>query len=406
VNYEERRRRARAAEKERAPASDAVGGARQLVHLNNAGAALPPAVVLDTVREHLELEARIGGYEAADAAADALTHSYQVLADVIGAHPDEIAFVENATRAWDMAFYSIPFRPGDRILTTASEYTSNALAFAQLAASRGVQVEVVPDDEHGQLSLDALARLLDAGRVRLVAVNHVPTHDGLINPAAEIGKLARAAGALYLLDACQSVGQLAVDVREIGCDLLSTTGRKYLRGPRGTGFLYVRGSVLDQLEPPFVDLRAADWLGPREYAWRPDARRFETWERFVAGQLGLAAAGAYLLEIGIGAIEERVLALGARLREQLAGVPGITVRDRGLRKCGIVTFTHGTVPAEEIVRRLARDGINVRVSEQTYRFDEGSQPLARVRASVHYYNTEDELDRAIAAIDAAVKDKA
>jgi selenocysteine lyase/cysteine desulfurase len=373
-------------------------GCSEVVHLNNAGAALQPAAVHADVVAHLELEARIGGYEAADAVADRLTESYETLARLIGARADEIAYVENATRAWDMAFYGIRFRPGDRILTTTSEYASNALAYVQVAARHGVAVEVVPDDENGQISLEALARLLDQGGVRLVALNHVPTHDGLINPVTAVGGLARAAGALFLVDACQSIGQLAVDVTEIGCDLLSATGRKFLRGPRGTGFLYVRRDVLDELEPPFVDLRAAAWTGPDSYELRPDARRFETWERYVAGQLGQARAAAYAMDIGLEAIEDRVVALAGRLRAALAELAGVTVHDRGLRKSGIVTFTHADVAAAEIVRGLAERRIQVRVAQQTYRYDAGVTPPDRVRASVHYYNTEEELDRMVGAV--------
>jgi cysteine desulfurase / selenocysteine lyase len=372
-------------------------GCAEVVHLNNAGAALPPRTVIDAVHGHLDLEARIGGYEAADAVAPRITGTYDSLARLIGAHPDEIAYAENATRAWDMAFYGIPFRPGDRILTTASEYSSNTIAFLHAARRQGVKIEVVPDDEHGQISLDALEAALD-GDVRLVAINHVPTHDGLINPAAEVGRLTRAAGALYLLDACQSVGQLAVDVEEISCDLLSATGRKFLRGPRGTGFLYVRRSVLDLLDPPFLDLRAADWTGPESYELRGDARRFESWERSVAGQLGLGTAAEYAMEVGVDVIERRVLELGALLRTALAEIPAVTVRDRGLHRSGIVTFTHQDREAAEIVTSLAERRINVRVSQQTYRYDEGALPKPRVRASVHYYTTEDEIRRLITAL--------
>jgi len=379
-------------------------GCAEVVHLNNAGAALPPAVVRDTVLAHLELESRIGGYEAADAAAPQFAASYRVLAELIGAEPDEIAFVENATRAWDMACYAIPFRPGERILTTTSEYASNALGFLQAARRHGAVVEVVPDDGHGQLCLESLERMLAAGNVKLVAINHVPTHDGLVNPAAEVGRLTRRAGALYLLDACQSVGQLVVDVREIGCDLMSATGRKFLRGPRGTGFLYARREVARELEPPLVDLRAADWTGPNSYELRPDARRFETWERFAAGQLGLAAAASYALELGLEAIEARVVSLAERLRALLADLPGVTVHDRGRLKSGIVTFTHESVEAARIVERLAAAPrrINARVSEQTYRYDAGVTPPPRVRLSPHYYNTEEELELAVSAIAAAV----
>lgn len=376
---------------------DDTPGCAEVVHFNNAGAALQPRPVLAAVRDHLDLEARIGGYEAADAAADRLAATYDSLARLIGAGPDEIAYTESATRAWDMAFYGIPFRAGDRILTTASEYASNAIAFAHVARRHGVRVEVVPDDDGGQISLDALEAAL-GGDVRLVAINHAPTHDGLVNPAAEVGRLARAAGALYLLDACQSVGQLAVDVGRIGCDLLSATGRKFLRGPRGTGFLYVRRSALDRLDPPTLDVRGADWTGPDSYEPRDDARRFESWERFVAGQLGLGAAADYTMAVGLDAIERRVTELGALLRSALAEIPGVTVQDRGRHRSGIVTFTHREREAAWIVAALADAGINVRLSQQTYRYDEGARPPARVRSSVHYYNTDEEIDRLVTAL--------
>jgi len=373
-------------------------GTRHAVHLNAAGAALLARPVLDTVVSHLELEAEIGGYEAADRAHDLLEEGYAVLARLVGAAPDEIAFTDSATRSWHQAFYSIPFLPGDRILTTTSEYSSNALAYAQAVRRHRVSVEVVPDGEHGTIDLEALARSLGRGGVRLVSLNHVPTHDGLINPVAEVGALARAHDALFLLDACQSAGQLPLDVDALNVDLLSATGRKFLRGPRGTGFLYVRRSVLDRLDPPVVDLHSADLTGPDAFAFRPDARRFETWERSVANQLGLARAVEYALDLGLDAIAGRVLALAARLRAQLAELPGVTVHDRGVRKSGIVTFTHAEHGAEALVPKLTAAGIVTRLSEQTYRYDEGAAPRARVRASVHYYNTEQEVDRAVHAL--------
>ncbi|GAA2502245.1 aminotransferase class V-fold PLP-dependent enzyme [Streptomyces thermolineatus] len=372
-------------------------GCATRAHLNNAGAALPPRPVTDAVARHLDLEARIGGYEAADAAREAVEGFYDAVAELIGAHRDEIACTENATRAWDMAFHSVPFSPGDRILTTTSEYASNAIAFLQAAQRYGVRVDVVPDDEHGQLSLDALAAELGRGGVRLVAVNHVPTHNGLVNPAAGIGRLCRQAGVLYLLDACQSVGQLAVDVEDIGCDMLSTTGRKFLRGPRGTGFLYVRRRVLEDLKPPFLDLHSARWTAPDRYEMRPDARRFETWERNFAGQIGLAAAVRYASALGADAVEERITGLAARLREELADRPGVSVLDRGERRCGIVTFTvDGHEPAR-IMHTLREQGVNVSSTQGSRHFEPHPGPAA-VRASVHYYNTEDDLARLLHAL--------
>lgn len=367
-------------------------GCANVAHFNNAGASLQPRPVLVAVRDHLEDEALRGGYEAADAALDRLTGTYASLARLIGADPSEIALTANATCAWDTAFYGIRFRPGDRVLTTTSEYGSNAIAMLHAARERGVKVEVLPDDEHGQVSVDALAEALDDD-VRLVAINQVPTHDGLVNPVEEVGRLVRDSPALYLVDAVQAVGQLAVDVNTIGCDLLSGTGRKFLRGPRGIGFLYVRGEVTDQVAPAFLNDRNTEWTGPSSYETYEDARRYESYERSAALQLGLGAAVDYALAIGMPAIEERVGFLASRLRTALAEVPGVTVWDRGARRSGIVTFTREGQPAADIVASLARQRINVRLSDQTYRFDGGAAPTPRVRASVHYYNTEEEITR-------------
>jgi cysteine desulfurase / selenocysteine lyase len=366
---------------------------RQLIHFNNAGCSLTPAPVLDTVIEHLRLEAEIGGYEAAARAAGALERVYESAAKLFGCGADEIALVENATRAWDMFFYSLRFGPGDRILTSRAEYASNVLAYLQTTRRTGAELVLVPDDETGQISLEALAGMIDE-RVKLIAITHVPTQGGLVNPAAEVGRIARAAGVTYLLDTCQSVGQMRVDVNEIGCDALTATGRKFLRGPRGTGMLYVSRRVIDRLDPPFLDLFAARWTGEGEFQVRPDARRFECWESYKAGRLGLGAAIDYALRIGLGAIEERVTRLAARLREELAGLPGVRVHDRGARRCAIVTFTRDDMTSHAVAAALAERRINVSVSPiESARFDLAERGLtALVRASVHYYNTDEEIE--------------
>ncbi|WP_396453971.1 aminotransferase class V-fold PLP-dependent enzyme [Actinomadura sp.] len=373
-------------------------GCARVAHLNNAGAALPPYPVIEAVNGHFALESTIGGYEAAEQNAEAVQHFYDAVAGLIGAGADEVAYVENATRAWDMAFYSIPFADGDRILTTTSEYSSNAIAYRQMAEAKGAKVDVVPDEADGTLSLEALEAELAKGDVRLVSLNHIPTQNGLINPAAEVGRLCREHGVLYLLDACQSVGQLAVDVEEIGCDMLSATGRKYLRGPRGTGFLFVRRDILRTLVPPFLDLRAADWKSPDGIEMRDDARRFETWERYVAGQIGLGVAADYATGLGMANIEARVTDLAARLRAALAERPGVTVLDKGARQSGIVTFTVDGHEPDAIKKAARAHDVNINV---TYPASHGYDPDARptaVRASVHYYNTEEELERLLAAL--------
>jgi cysteine desulfurase / selenocysteine lyase len=236
--------------------------------------------------------------------------------------------------------------------------------------------------------------------VKLVAITHVPTNSGLVNPVAEIGEITRTAGIPYLVDACQSAGQMPLDVDAIGCDALSATGRKFLRGPRGTGFLYIRSSLLDRLEPPLLDMRAADWVAPDRYELRQDGRRFEEWEQDYAGKIGLARAVDYALQWGLDAIWERVSLLADLLRKLLGEVEGVTVHDPGRVRCGIVTFAVAGLSAEAAKDALAREEINVTVSSTTTAvidaLERGLPDL--VRASVHYFNTEEELERAVACI--------
>jgi selenocysteine lyase/cysteine desulfurase len=363
-------------------------GCERVLHFDNAGSSLMPQPVLDRVLAHLGLEMQVGGYAAADAVQEEIEAVYEKLAGLVNGRPSEIALVENATVAWQMAFHSIPFQPGDRILTAKAAYASNYIGFLQMAQRRGVTVEVIPDDEQGQVSVAALREMMDE-RVRLVAITHVPTNGGLVNPAAAVGQVARE------LDACQSAGQLPLDVGAIGCDMLSVTGRKWLRGPRGTGFLFVRQEVLDKLEPPFLDLRGATWVARDRYEMRPDARRFENWEKAWANVLGLGTAVAYAQSFGLDNIWARVQQLASMLRGQLQGIPGVTVRDKGAVQGGIVTFTVDGVAAAAVQQHLRRQQINVTTSTvRSTRLDMEDRQLAElVRASIHYFNTEEEIGR-------------
>ena len=374
-------------------------GCENVLHFNNAGAALMPEQVVEAVIRHLELEATIGGYEAADRAEHAINRVYEAVARLINCNPRDVAIIENATRAWDMAFYAFKFESGDRILTATAEYASNYLAYLQIAERTGAKIDVVPADEHGQVSVSRLAEMID-DRVKLIAITHVPTNGGLVNPAAEIGKLARDARVPFLLDACQSVGQMPIDVEEIGCDILTGTGRKYLRGPRGTGFLYVHPLLIESLEPPFIDLHAAEWTGPDTYELRPDARLFKNCESFVAGKSGLCVAIEYAMEWGLDAIYARVQALADDLRKRLANIPGVHIRDLGIERCGIVSFTKSDNEAEDIKTALQDDAINVSTSSSssTLLDMQEREITSVVRASVHYYNTEDEVMRFAEAV--------
>jgi selenocysteine lyase/cysteine desulfurase len=368
-------------------------------HFNNAGAALMPEPVVRTVIDHLELEAAAGGYEAEAAAHDRLEAVYDSAARLIGAQPSEIALLENATRAFNAVLYALPLRPGDRILTGKAEYSSNYMAYLHLAATRDVVICVIPDDAHGQIDVRALAERIDE-RAALIALTHVPTSGGLVNPAREVGEVARAAGVPYLLDACQSVGQMPIDVTDIGCDFLSTTGRKFLRGPRGTGFLFVREPWAEALHPACIDLGGADWTRLDGYDLKPGARRFETWEAAHALRLGLGRAIEYALDVGLDEIWERITRLAARLREGLAAIPGVALHDLGATRCGIVSFSVGTRSPDDVKAMLARRGIHVELSSvDDTRLDLQERGLERfLRASAHYYNTEEEVERLLEAV--------
>ena len=370
-----------------------IRACEDIVHFNNAGSSLMPIPVADALYDYLRKEEQFGGYETADFEAAALDNFYNATANMLNCSPNEIAYVENATRAWDMAFYSFKFEPGDKILTTIAEYGSNVIAYLQQQKRYGVEIVFVPNDAHGQIDTKALANLID-DRVKLISITHIPTGGGLVNPAAEVGKIAKAANIPYLLDSCQGVGQLALDVDQIGCDILCGTGRKYLRGPRGTGLLYVRQAIIEQLEPPILDQHAAELISPTEYKIRADAKRFENWEQYFAGKAALGTAVSYAQSFGLENIQNRIFHLADTLRNKLSNIDGVTVTDEGIEKCGIVTFMAEQKSPATIKQRLREHRIHTSTSSGSGSLISFEQRglTELVRASVHYYNTKTEID--------------
>jgi len=364
------------------------------IHLNNAGASLPPDVVVNTMTGFLREEALYGGYEVEAKYRQQLDHTHTLIAQLINAHADEIALVENASAAWDIAFNGLNFEPGDEVITSEMEYVSNVLGLLNAQKLYGIVIKMVPNDGEGNFSIPALEAAITT-RTKLIAATHIPSTAGNVLPAAAIGEVARKNNIIYLLDACQSAGQMPVDVQAIGCDMLAVTGRKYLRGPRGSGFLYVRRQMLDKLKLSFFDGRTVTHVTEQDFTIRPDARRFEWYEKNPAVILGLQKAVEYALNIGIERIWQRIQQLAFMFRQSLRAVDGITVHDQGHELCGIVTFSVAGITAAEVRTKLAAQQINVHIglakSTLYYMNRKGLDGI--VRASVHYYNTEEEIAR-------------
>jgi len=368
-----------------------------LVHLNHAGSSLPPQVVLDTQIEHLRREAMRGGYEAAREVAVDEAAVYTSIATMLGAQAHEIARMEHATAAWNAAFWSIPMRAGQRIITHDHDYGANWIGFLRAVEVHGVEVDRIPSDADGQIDLDRLATALARpDEVAVVSLAWIPTSGGLVNPAAAVGALTQQADVPFLLDACQAVGQIDIDVASIGCDFLSATGRKFLRGPRGTGFLYARDAVIERVTPAQPDHHGAEWVALDRYEFVDGARRFEYWEFDHAAWLGLGAAVDHAVGLGVDRIEITVARRAEELRSALREI-GMRVHDQGVNRCGIVTATHPTVSAAEVAAVLSSARINVSTTHVgSARADMEPRGLpSMVRLSVHCTTTSAEIERTI-----------
>ncbi|WP_433244584.1 aminotransferase class V-fold PLP-dependent enzyme [Streptosporangium sp. CA-135522] len=370
-------------------------GCWNVVHFNNAGCGLLAAPVLATMLDHLKLESSIGGYEASAARATQVREFYTEIAELINCGPDNIAFAGSATHAFATALSAIPFEAGDVILTTRNDFISNQIAFLSLRKRFGVRIVYAPDAPEGGVDVAAMAELMRVHRPRLVTATHIPTNSGLVQPVAEIGRHCRELDLLYLVDACQSVGQYPVDVAEIGCDLLTATCRKFLRGPRGSGFLYVSDRVLRAgYEPLFIDMHGARWTEPDRYQPVESAARFEEWEFPYATVLGCAAAARYARQVGIDAIARRSPVLAARLRDKLDAVPGVRTLDRGPQLGALVTFAIEGWQPQPFKAAMDARKINSALSFREFaQFDFGDKDVDWcLRLSPHYYNTEEEVD--------------
>lgn len=379
---------------------DRTLGATVSHHFNAAGSALPTRAVIAAVVEHLRREERIGGYEAAGQVVQEIEAVYRSAAVLVGAAPEEIALFDSASTGLRVLLEAFRPAPGTRIIASRSTYVSHALQLMTLAKERGVDLVVAPVDERRRVDLDALGALLGDGRPTIVTVAHIPTSSGLVEPVAQIGALARRHGALYLLDATQSVGHLPVDVREIGCHAMVTTGRKFLRAPRGTALAYVAHDWLTGTPPTAPDVRGARWLGDHDWDVADTARRFETWEAGIAARLGLGVALDEANARGTAAAATWLTSTGAALRDALRAVPGVEITDPEGAESAIVTFLIDGVASADAVRLLAERQVRVVAVPATHgQWDLGDRDIASVvRASPHVYNDAEDLDALVRGV--------
>jgi len=369
-------------------------------HLLACGSSLMPKNVVDAIIQHTQLEALMGGYEAEAKKADELNNIYNIVAEHIGANSHEIALMENSTVAWSHAFYSLPLNSGSKILTSEAEYAANYVAFLQRAKRDNLIIDIVPSDESGTLDTNALESMVDE-EVGLIAISWIPTNGGLVNPAEKVGQISKKYNIPYLLDACQAAGQMSIDVEKIGCDFLAATGRKFLRGPRGTGFLYIKDKWLSIIEPVMIDHFGAPWVSKNTYELREDARRFETWENSYALRIGLGEAITYAEEIGIDLIHERVQLLARLNRKLLSEVKNVQVRDIGTEQCGIISFSiEEEKDPKKIVDQMSEAGFTIgSVEPESTLIDSEKRNLPTLlRMAPHYYNTEEEIEKAVKQI--------
>ena len=376
-------------------------GCTSRVHLNNAGSALMPRSVLDAIVAHLNREANFGGYESSDEAADAIEEAYAAIANIIGARPRNIAIVENATVAFFQALSAFDFRPGDVIVTTRNDYISNQIAYLSLSRRHGIEVRRAADLPSGGVDSQSVRELLREPRVRLLAVTWVPTNSGLIQPVQPLGEIAQAASVPYLIDACQAVGELPIDVARLRCDFLAATARKFLRGPRGAGFLFVSDRALQRGDYPlYIDMRGAEWRTADTFEPVPDARRFENWEFAYSLVLGLGEAARYAARVGVERGGHRARELASLLRSKLSAIPGFRILDRGKELAAIVTVEVPGWHAPDVVKALRVRGINTSATLRDYAVIDMDEKRASsaLRISPHYYNTEVELDAVVDAL--------
>lgn len=414
----------------------------RVIHFNHAGASPSPSSVIERVVEHMYLEQRIGGYTAAVAVEQEMDQVHENIAKLIHALPSEIALVESATVAWTRLFYSMVEHHERTTTVSSGRSQSKVILVSENAYGAQIVAMVKWTEEHGGwkilaipsalqddgsstgmvdlVILETMLRgeyetsegILDPTTIALVCVTHIPTNSGVANPVEQVGRLLyqHARHAFYLLDACQSVGQRDVNVKEIRCHGLCATGRKYLRAPRGTGFLFVDEVTASVLRPSHVDHECAlitkvpstypaSIAVTLDYKFQDHAKRFSFYESSASTKLGFGEAVRYALEDagGMASIAERIQENATYLQSRLITIPNVTLYYPGTTS-GLVVFqtNRNAALVKDLLFTPDQDGnqfdVSVVPSTSTPLDSARTNVPNLVRASVSYVTTAEEID--------------
>ena len=392
-----------------------------LVYLDSGATAQRPLAVLDAERDYLlNLNAAVhrGAHTLAAEATEAFEDARETVARFVGADADEIVWTSNATEAVNLVAYSLSnasagrggaeadrlrLGEGDEIVTTEMEHHANLIPWQELAARTGATLRVIPLDDDGALRMEEAARLIGP-RTRIVAVTHVSNVLGVINPIEEVIALAREAGAMVLLDACQSAPHLPLDLHALDVDFAVLSGHKML-GPTGIGALYGRRELLEAMPPFLTGGSMITTVTTTEASYLPPPQRFEAGTQRVSQAIALAAAVRYLERVGMPRIAAHEAELGAMLVDGLGAIDGVRVLGSGIARprVGLASFDVAGIHAHDIGQILDDAGIAVRVGHHC------AQPLHRrlgitasTRASTYLYTTRDEVDAVIGGVARAI----
>jgi selenocysteine lyase/cysteine desulfurase len=373
----------------------ATGGEGAITHLNAAGAGLMPECVVAAIKSHLDLEARRGVHWAAADAGSAIEETRLLAGRLMGVAPTHLAFGEQASRLWALAFASMPLKRGDRILIARNDWGGNILNAVRRAAASGAEVIRLPMTEQGRIDVEQAKALVDE-RTVAISVSAVASSFGLRQPVEALGSIARPEACLYFVDGAQAAGQFELTLPGASADIMVAPGRKWLRGGRGQAMMALSDRALRRLvQPIIVDQGAGVWCPDDGFLSREDGRRFEAWEFSAAGRLGLRASLQELDRIGLANVRAHNFEKLRRLRTNLRDIPGLTVFEDEDAGAAFLTFQHTSLSADTIVEELAMRGIAIASVGLDYaRWELEARGLERiVRVAPHIYSSEDDIGR-------------